>query len=132
MEEQKSFQMEQKHWIGVAILILVIIGISIHFANRVPRASIENAVNAAVATDLTYPDNSTFAPDSDITITKASQGTYQVTGYVDGSNAFGVKMRDNYSAVAIKMSGGSWNVNWSLTNTVTGQQDNGDNVESGN
>lgn len=122
--------MEKGGWIGLGIVLLLIIGgISSCSSDTIPRAEIKDAVEAAISTDLTDPADSNFAPDSDVTISKDSDGDYEVTGYVDAANAFGGHVRDQYKAIVTKMDGGSWNVQWAVKNAITGQWDNGTEIE---
>lgn len=126
----KGAHMNKGGVFGLIIVILLIIGgISSCSGGSVPRAEIKDAVESALSTDLTDPADSKFAPDEDVTISKNSDGDYEVQGYVDAANAFGGHVRDQYKAIVTKMDGGSWKVDWALQNTITGQWDNGTNLE---
>lgn len=113
-------------------IVLGIIGNCFGGSNDIPRSQIEDAVNKALSTDLTDPADSVFAPDSDVEISKNSDDVYNVNGYVDCANAFGGKVRNRYSANVKKNDDGSLNVTWILTNSITGQMDNGQNDEQVN
>lgn len=111
--------------VGVVVLVCFIMG---SCSNSVPRSDIESAVKKALATDLMDPADSVFSSDSDTTIDKNSDGSYDVKGYIDCANAFGGKVRNSYVAKATKNDSG-WDIVWELKNSITGQMDNGDNQE---
>lgn len=118
--------------VGVIVIGLVVIGAigsCVGGSSDIPRSDIEDAVQKAVSTDLTDPADSNFAPDSDVTISKDSDGAYEVSGYVDAANAFGGHVRNSYKAIVTKMDGGSLKVEWVLKNAITGQLDNGTEIE---
>jgi len=118
-------------WVGGIIGGLVLVGIigSCSGPGDVPRYKIESAVEKALSTDLTDPADSKFAPDSDVTISKDSDGDYEVSGYVDAANAFGGHVRNSYKAIVTKMDGDSLKVEWVLKNAITGHLDNGVDIE---
>lgn len=117
-----------------ALVIFGIIGNCIGGGSSDPsNTELENAANKAVATDLTDPADAKFAQDSDVQIEKnKDNGSFYLTSYVDAKNAFGGTIRNKFVATLSKTDSGDWNVNWILTNGVTGQLDTGSNVESGN
>lgn len=122
--------MENKRsvWGIVAVIVVVCFIIGSCANSGTPRAEIESAVKKALSTDLTNPADSVFSSDSDTTIDKNSDGSYDVKGYIDCANAFGGKVRNSYVAKVTKNDNGL-DVVWEIKNTITGQIDNGENQE---
>lgn len=104
------------------VLLFIVIGAIMNCANSGPdRAGIEDAVQTVISRGLLNPDGATFSDDSNTTINDEGNDKYEVEGYIDDTNAFGAKIRNNYKAEAIKQDDGSYNVTYQLQNAVTGQ-----------
>lgn len=110
---------------GVIVLVLIILfvigGISSCFGdNHTDKASIVDAVQTEIQKGLINPDDAKFSSYSDTTMTKNSDGTYTVDGYVNDTNAFGGKIRNNYEA-QVTVEGNGYSISYKLQNAVTGE-----------
>jgi hypothetical protein len=79
-----------------------------------------DAVRTQIQKGLINPDDAKFSSYSDTTMTKNSDGTYTVDGYVDDTNAFGAKVRNNYEA-QVTVEDNGYSISYKLQNAVTGE-----------
>jgi hypothetical protein len=110
---------------GVIVLILVVLFIigaigSCFGDDHTSKASIVDAVRTQIQKGLINPDDAKFSSYSDTTMTKNSDGTYTVDGYVDDTNAFGAKVRNNYEA-QVTVEDNGYSISYKLQNAVTGE-----------
>ena len=108
--------------IGIIVLLMVVFGIYACSMDTGPnRSAIEDAVKSSIKQGLYNPDGSSFSSDSDTKIVDNKDGTYEVDGYVDGTNGFGAKMRNKYTAT-VQKDGDNYKVtDYQLQNAVTGE-----------
>lgn len=109
--------------IGAVILIIIVLSIigNIFGGSSGPnRFAIEDAVSNTISAGLLNPSGASFSGDSNTSIVDNNDGTYEVEGYVDDTNAFGAKVRNNYKATVTK-DGDNYSVTYQLQNAVTGE-----------
>lgn len=108
--------------VGVIILLLIIAGIfgSCASNDHTDKVGMVDAVRTQIQSGLLNPNGASFSSYDDTTMTKNSDGTYEIDGYVDDTNAFGAKVRNNFKAqVTIEDNG--YNISYQLQNAVTGE-----------
>ena len=106
----------------IAVIMFITIWIYIIMTrNETDRIGIEKAIQNVVQPQLLNPGGATFSDDSNTKITKNDDGTYTVEGYIDDTNAFGGKIRNNYRATVRDEGNGNYEVDTKLQNAVTGE-----------
>jgi hypothetical protein len=107
--------------IALIAVIFLVIGITSGCGDsHTDKASIVDAVQTIITKGLINPSGASFSSLSDTTMTKNDDGSYTVDGYVDDTNAFGAKVRNNYEA-NVTVGDGGYNINYKLQNAVTGE-----------
>jgi hypothetical protein len=111
---------------GVIVLVLVILfmigAISSCFggSDHTSKSSIVDAVQTQIKKGLYNPSDASFSSYDETTMTKNSDGTYEVEGYIDDTNGFGAKMRNNYRA-EVTVEDNGYSISYQLQNAVTGE-----------
>lgn len=110
---------------GVIVLVLIVLFIigaigSCFGDDHTSKASIVDAVQTQIQKGLYNPDGAKFSSIDDTTMTKNDDGTYTVDGYVDDTNTFGAKIRNNYEA-QVTVENNGYSISYKLQNAVTGE-----------
>lgn len=110
---------------GVIVFIVIICAIIGMFSScmhddHTDKASIVDAVQNNITGGLLNPSDASFSSYNDTTMTKNDDGTYTVDGYVDDTNAFGAKVRNNYEAT-VTVEDNGYSIDYKLQNAITGE-----------
>jgi len=107
---------------GIIILIFAfgLFSNCINSDDHTDKVSIVTAVQDRIKKGLLNPDGASFSSIDDTTMTKNDDGTYEVDGYVDDTNGFGAKIRNNYKAT-VKVEDDGYIISYRLQNPITGE-----------